>query len=173
MDGASGGFRGGGGAHSARAPLWNCFVQMPPLLKRKKNVSEHRNVSDLPPPPPPVWDLRDSRRWWRSEKKGRNPPPPPPPPLIRPFFGTCATFEAGAVKKINSVLCPPPFIKILDPPLDGAMERWEEGKWMWGKQRMKINHCYLFMTDLHYVTCSHCIFLKGSDKIWKLVQGLR
>ena len=36
---------------------------------------------------------------------------------------------------------------------------------------MKINHCYLFMTDLHYVTCSHCIFLKGSDKIWKLVQG--
>ena len=23
-----------------------------------------------------------------------------------------------------------------------------------------------------YVTCSHCIFFKGADKIWKLVQVL-
>ena len=29
---------------------------------------------------------------------------------------------------------------------------------------MKINHCYLFMTDLHNVTCSHCIFLKVQTK---------
>ena len=53
MDGASGGFRGGGHTRPVPPPppfeivLYNC---PPPLLKRKKNVSEHRNVSDLPPP---------------------------------------------------------------------------------------------------------------------------
>ena len=56
--------------------------------------------------------------------------------------------------------------------MDAAMERWEEVKWMWGKQRMKINHCYLFTTDLHIWLVHTAYFFKGSDKIWKFVQVL-
>ena len=100
MDGASGGFRGGGGGEGTPGPcpmppLWNIFVQ-------------------LPPP-----------------------------------FGTCATLDAGgAPEKKKSWIRP-----------------WmEEGKWMWGKQRMKINHCYLFMTDLHMWLAHTAYFLKVQTK---------
>ena len=164
----------GGGGHTRPVPpplKLFCTIAPPPFWNVKK-MFRNTEMCRISPPPPPPPDLRDSRRWWRSEKKGRN----PPPPLIRVFLGLARLSRLARRSKKLTVFCAPPppiYHKILDPPLDGAMERWEEGKWMWGKQRMKINHCYLFMTDLHYVTCSHCIFLKGSDKIWKLVQGLR
>ena len=55
--------------------------------------------------------------------------------------------------------------------MDAATERWEEGKWMWGKQRMKINHCYLFMTDLHMWLVHTAYFLKVQTKSGNWCRG--
>ena len=133
----------------------------PPFWNVKKMF---RNTEMCRISPPPVWDLRDSRRWWRSEKKGRS--TPPPSPRLSELFWDLRDFRGWRrSKNKQTVFCAlPPFIKILDPPLDGAMERWEEGKWMWGKQRMKINHCYLFMTDLHMWLVHTAYFLKVQTK---------
>ena len=140
MDGASGGFRGGG-TPGPCPPLWNCFVQLPPPpfwnVKKMFRNTEMCRIS----PPPPRLGLARLSTLVALRKKGRN-PPPPPPRLSELFLGLARLSRLARRSKKLTVFCaPPPFIKILDPPLDGAMERWEEGKWMWGKQRMTGNWC--------------------------------
>ena len=133
MDGASGGFRGGGGHTRPVPPLKHfCtiapppfFVHVSPLLKRKKKMFRNTEMCRIPPPPFGTCATFDAGG---APKKGRS---TPPPPRLSELFWDLRDFRDWRRSKKQTVFCaPPPFNKILDPPLDGAMERWDEGKCM-------------------------------------------
>ena len=121
----SGGFRGGtpGPCPPFETFFYNCppplFVHVPPPpfenLKKKK-MCQNTEMFRIPP----VWDLRDYRLWWRSEKKSVG-VPPPPPLRSSAFLGLARLSRLAAVRKKNQCCAPPPFLKILDPPLVSDM----------------------------------------------------
>ena len=104
----------GGGGHTR---------PVPPLLKRKKNVSEHRNVSDLPPPPFETCATLDAggapkkRVVIHSDKRG----------AYQSFFLGLARLSrlARRSNKLTVFVPPPPLLKSWIRPW---MEPWRDGR---------------------------------------------
>ena len=80
----------------------------PPFEKKKKKrcliLPGYTPVATYPPPPPPDVDGAPKKKVSES------------PPRLSAFLGLARVSRLAAVRKKNSMLCPP-FLKFLDPPL--------------------------------------------------------